>query len=87
MRTIQNSHSPFVPAIVRNTKRVGIALILLGVLGELVLQGGMSLAAYHVLSVTNPFEFAWIFSGIIVLLVSDIFDRGCELQQFSDETL
>lgn len=84
---IKESHSPFVKEIVKCTKNIGMVLILMGLFGKLILQLGISMVAYHALNFVNPIEFSWIFAGIIVFLLSDVFSWGCELQQFSDETL
>ena len=62
-------------------------LVLTGVFGKWIFQMGMGLLVYHQPYFVNPLEFSWIFAGVIVLLTSDILRWGCELQEFSDETL
>lgn len=90
LRTIDTSHSPFVPEVVSNIRKAGRTLILIGVFSKLILKIMVQLLACHSLysfGIPDDLQLSWIFAGVIVLLVSDIFRRGCELQQFSDETL
>lgn len=87
LNTMKRAHSPFVPELADYMGKIGEILILLGLFSKLVLQVLMGAIAYHTLNFVNPTQFSWVFSGIVVLLISDIFRRGCELQEFSDETL
>lgn len=87
LKTIRSSHSPFVAKTTKYARRAGILMVLMGFLQKLVMQTGMAAIAYHTFYMNNPFVPQWILAGVIVLLMSDIFERGCELQQFSDETL
>ena len=87
MSVIKNSHSPFVLKTVHYTGKIGNIMILMGIFGEIVFRTGMSLLACHVLCTVGQMEFSWIFAGIIVLFAKDILKWGCELQEFSDETL
>lgn len=87
LNTIKKSHSPFVPVIVENVKRVGYIMIVMGLCSKIVLQMGMGLVAFHMPYMNNPVVFSCLFAGVIVFLVGDIMEWGCELQEFSDETL
>lgn len=87
LKTIRSSHSPFVEKTAKYTRRAGLLMIIMGCFQKLVMQTGMAAIAFHTLYINNPFVPQWILAGVIILLMSDIFDRGCELQQFSDETL
>lgn len=90
LRTFDKSHSPFVPETVVYVKKAGKILILIGVFSELAMKSIVWFLVFHNLSpfaLPGDMQTPWIFAGVIVLLVSDIFRRGCELQQFSDETL
>lgn len=87
LKKIEHSYSPFLPEIAKEVKRIGKVFIKIGLFSNLVIQSGMSIINYHRWYVENPIEFTWIFAGVVVLLTGDIFSRGCELQQFSDETL
>ncbi len=87
LNVIRDSHSPFVGQTAEYVGKIGKLLILTGIFGKLVLQMGLGLLAFHAPNMVNPLEFSWIFAGIIVLLIGDILRWGCELQEFSDETL
>jgi hypothetical protein len=84
---IRNSHSPFVPQSVIDTQLIGRLLLLTGFFGTGILQMGIGLLAFHRPYLMNPLEFSLIFAGVVVLLAGDILKQGCELQEFSDETL
>lgn len=83
----ETSYSPFVAPAAVYVKRAGIWIIIMGVFSKAVIQFGTSLAACRQLYVDEPLDYTWIFAGIVLLIVSDIFERGCTLQQESDETL
>ncbi len=87
LNVIRDSHSPFVSQTAEYTGKIGWLLVLTGVFGKWIFQMGMGLLVYHQPYFVNPLEFSWIFAGVIVLLTSDILRWGCELQEFSDETL
>lgn len=87
MNVIRDSHSPFVFQTVDCVRRIGRILLLTGIFGEAVLQMGMGLLVFHVPYLMNPLDISWIFAGVVVLLSGGILEWGCELQEFSDETL
>ena len=87
LNVIRDSHSPFVSQTAEYTGKIGWLLGLTGVYGTSLNQRGQGLLGYHQPYFVNPLEFSWIFAGVIVLLTSDILRWGCELQEFSDETL
>ena len=90
LKAIQNSHSPFIPEAAIYIKKAGKILILLGVFGKIAMKTAVQLLAcrsVYSLGIPDDLQLPLIFAGVLVLLVSDIFRRGCELQQFSDETL
>lgn len=87
MKLIGKTHSPFVPKAADCMAWIGRIILCMGVLRNLLMQAGISLVVYHQLYLNNPIEFLWIFLGLIILLISDIFKRGCVLQQDADETL
>ena len=39
------------------------------------------------LEFVNPYDLNWIVTGLLVLILSDVFYKGCLLQQDADETL
>lgn len=62
-------------------------MLLMGLLGRLIFQASMNIINFRALNFENPWEFHWILSGVITILLADIFERGCRLQQEVDETL
>lgn len=87
LRLLGKAPSPFVPEAAVWIRRMGCVLILMGLFGKLVLQAGMGAVAYHAFYAQNPVQFPPILAGCVLLLLSDIFRRGCQLQRDSDETL
>lgn len=87
MKTLGKAHSPFVPEIADCVVWIGRVILAMGFFQKLVMQAGISLIVYHKLYFNNPIELVWVFVGLIILLIGDIFKRGCVLQQDADETL
>lgn len=87
MKILGKAHSPFVPETADCVAWIGRVILWMGLLRNLIMQAGISLSVYHQLYFNNPIEYVWIFAGLIILLISDIFRRGCVLQQDADETL
>lgn len=92
LHTMEHSWSPFVPEIAGHIRWIGRISIVRGLLSRLIMQVGMSLVIEHRFYFeaegdTNAFEMPWILAGVVILLVSDIFKKGCVLQKEVDETL
>lgn len=85
--TMEHSWSPFVPEIAEHICWIGRTSLFIGLFHKLIIQIGMSAVIDHRISFNNPTELAWILAGVILLLVSDIFKKGCILQKEVDETL
>lgn len=87
LRIMRHSYSPFMPEIAGHICWIGRTALFIGFFKKLILQGGMSLIIDHDFMFENPMEISWILTGLILLLVSDIYKRGCALQKEVDETL
>lgn len=87
LRTLKHSHSPFVPEIAKHIGWIGRTSLFIGLFKKLIIQVGMSAVIEHQVYFENPYEMPWLLAGVILLLVSDIFKKGCILQKESDETL
>lgn len=87
LNQIGKSHSPFIPEAADYVKWIGRIIMLMGLFRNLLMQAGISVIVYHQISLRNPIDFSWILVGLIVLLVGDIFKRGCVLQKDADEML
>ncbi len=87
LRVMKRSYSPFVPEIAGHICWIGRTALFIGFFKKMIQQGGMSLIFVHDFWFENPTEVSWVLAGLILLLVSDIFKRGCALQQEVDETL
>ena len=87
LRAMKRSYTPFVPEIAGHICWIGRTALFIGLFGNLTIQGGMSLVFQHKFGFMNPTEVSWTLAGLILLLVSDIFKRGCTLQKEVDETL
>lgn len=85
--TMEHSWSPFVPEIAEHICWIGRISLFIGLCHKLIIQIVMSAVIDHRISFHNPYELAWILAGVILLLVSDIFKKGCILQKEVDETL
>lgn len=92
LHTMNHSWSPFVPEIAEHIRWIGRISIVRGLLSRLIMQVGMSLVIEHRFYFEaegdiTVFEMPWILAGVVILLVSDIFKKGCVLQKEVDETL
>lgn len=87
LHTLKHSHSPFVPEIAEHICWIGRISLFIGLFGKLIIQVGMSVVIDHRIHFDNPYEMPWLLAGVILLLVSDIFKKGCILQKEADETL
>lgn len=87
LHIMESSWSPFVPEIAAHICWIGRAALFIGLFSKFIIQAGMSAVIYHMFYFCNPFEMPWILAGLILLLVSDIFRKGCILQKEADETL
>ncbi|TCL53679.1 hypothetical protein EDD76_1283 [Kineothrix alysoides] len=87
LRTISNSYTPFHPDMPVYFRKIGIIFILVGFFGKLIIQLLPSLVNFHKVYFNNPTQFEWIFVGLLIILLSDIFKKGVKLQQSEDETL
>lgn len=87
LHIMKHSHSPFVPEVAEHICWIGRISLFTGLFGKFIIQAGMSAMIDHRFWFENPFELPWILAGLILLLVSDIFKKGCILQKEADETL
>lgn len=90
LKTISGSHSPFVKDVVEYIQKAGKLLVIVGVFSRSLLKVSVQLLACRQvdsLSLPGDLQVEWILAGVLVLLLGDIFRRGCELQKFSDETI
>lgn len=87
LTSLSHSHSPFTAETTACIKRIGLIMLFMGLLSKLIFQASMNIINLHNLNFENPWEFHWILSGVITILLADIFERGCHLQQEVDETL
>lgn len=87
LHTMKHSWSPFVPEIAEHICWIGRTSLFIGLFHKLSIQVGMSAVIDHKVHFENPYELSWILAGVILLLVSDIFKKGCILQKEVDETL
>lgn len=87
LTSLSHSHSPFTAETTACIKKMGLTMLLMGLLSKLIFQASLNIINLHELNFENPWEFHWILSGVITILLADIFERGCSLQQEVDETL
>lgn len=87
LERIGKSYSPFIPEVADDIRWVGRITICVGLFRKLILQTGISILVYRQVYFNNPIDFMWVLVGLIILLVGDIFRRGCILQKDADETL
>lgn len=87
LREITTSYTPFTEKTTKLIRSIGIIMLLKGFLGKLILQMGINLINFHHRWCDNPFDFTWILIGLFVLILADVFYKGCLLQQDADETL
>lgn len=87
LREITSSYTPFTEKTTKLIRSVGIIMLLRGFLGILILQMGINLINFHRIGCDNPFDVTWILIGLFVLILADVFYKGCLLQQDADETL
>lgn len=84
---LKKGYSPFTLEIIRYIKKIGMGLIYMGCFSKLLLQIALNMAADGTMMFANPLQLSYIFAGFVVLLLGDIFRRGCTLQREYDETL
>lgn len=87
LNVITNENSPFVLNMPIYIKNIGIILIIMGFVEKLINQLIINYASFHKLYFNNPIEFKWIISGLLFILLSEIFQKGVYLQKMDDETL
>lgn len=90
LSNIYRSYTPFTSTAVRLLKRIGAAMILLGLVSRLLQQSLMCFIAFHSgfgFNFPQSFSFAWLLQGVIILALAEVFNRGRRLQTESDETL
>lgn len=87
LKIISNFYTPFNPDMPIYFRKIGIILILVGFFGKLITQLLLSLVNFHKVYFNNPTQLEWIFAGLLIFLLSDIFKQGVKLQQSEDETL
>ena len=87
LRSIAKAHTPFLPEAVNSIRYMGYCFLVMGLLGKLVYQVAISVAVFGELFFENPIQWKEVFFAVLLLLLADIYKRGCALQQESDETL
>lgn len=87
LKEITASYTPFTDKTPKLIRSAGMILLLKGALGKLILQVGLNFINFRRLSFVNPYEINWILIGLFILLLADVFAKGCALQQEFDETL
>lgn len=87
LKVITRSYTPFTAETANLIRRIGVILILKGALATLILQSGMNLINFKRVMFNNPLELSWLLAGTMTLMLADIFEKGCSLQQEVDETL
>ena len=87
LRSIAKAHTPFLPKAADSIRYIGYCFLAMGLLGKLVYQVAVSTAVFGELFFENPIQWKEVFFAVLLLLLADIYKRGCALQQESDETL
>ncbi len=87
LRSIAKAHTPFLPKAADSIRYMGYCFLAMGLLGKLVYQVAVSTAVFGELFFENPIQWKEVFFAVLLLLLADIYKRGCALQQESDETL
>lgn len=87
LRSIAKAHTPFLPKAVDSIRYIGYCFLVMGLLGKLIYQSVISVAVFGELFFENPIQWKEVFFAVLLLLLADIYKRGCALQQESDETL
>lgn len=87
LKTMTQAYTPFTVTTTQLIIKIGIILILKGSLACLIIQAGMNIINFHRFELKNPIELNWLLAGVITLMLADIFEKGCALQQEVDETL
>ena len=87
LRSIAKAHTPFLPEAVDSIRYMGYCFLVMGLLGKLVYQAAVSLTVFGEMFFDNPVQWKEVFFAVLLLLLADIYKRGCALQQESDETL
>lgn len=87
IKNLKYSYTPFTAETTSYIKKIGIIMICMGSLSRFLFQVSINVVNLHRINFVNPYDLSWILAGIFTFLLSDIFARGCYLQQESDETL
>ena len=87
LRSIAKAHTPFLPKAANSIRYIGYCFLVMGLLGKLIYQSVISVAVFGELFFENPIQWKEVFFAVLLLLLADIYKRGCALQQESDETL
>lgn len=87
LKEISSCYTPFTEKTTKLIHSAGMIMLLKGALGKLILQVLMTRINFHRLGFVNPYDLNWIVTGLLVLVLSDVFYKGCLLQQDADETL
>ena len=87
LRSIAKAHTPFLPKAADSIRYIGYCFLVMGLLGKLIYQSVISVAVFGELFFENPIQWKEVFFAVLLLLLADIYKRGCALQQESDETL
>lgn len=86
-KILSHSYTPFTDEVTTLLKRAGKTMIFIGIFSKLIFQVVMNIIMLHRFSYNTPYELNWLFTGVITLLLSGIFARGCQLQEEADTTL
>lgn len=87
LRLLLISYSPFVSRMPVWFRRLGVFMILFGILGKSAMQILINYINFGRLFFENPLQYEWIIMGLLLLILSDVFRIGNKLQIDSDETL
>ena len=87
LRSIAKAHTPFLPKAANSIRYIGYCFLVMGLLRKLIYQSVISVAVFGELFFENPIQWKEVFFAVLLLLLADIYKRGCALQQESDETL
>ncbi|BCZ45296.1 hypothetical protein psyc5s11_13630 [Clostridium gelidum] len=86
LNNIENNYTPFINENARKIKLVGLLLIAYSIVPNLVAYSLLRIVTQDVVLEINS-SLPMIFAASFILLISNIFVYGCELQKDSDETL
>lgn len=84
---VRGAETPFLIDIVPKIKNIGFTFLYIGVFSKLIYQIAISKIVFDKVFFNISIIWPETFFGLLLLLLCDIFIKGCELQQQVDETL